>query len=353
MAGLKDVAAMARVSVSTVSRILNEDPSLSVTEDTKERVRLAAETLNYAKKPSTTAAHPHKKLTLSLIMFCSKDHEYEDEYFMSIRRGIETECRLSRVAIASVIRGGEVTARLKEVKNIDGVIVVGHVSPSIIDQISAIQPLIIFVDESPNSAVFDSVTSNFFYATVELIDHFLAQGHQTIGFIGGDEYVHSPTPDRDMNVIANAEKLRFVHYKQKLESLGLYDEKYVAIGEWSSNAGYQLMKSMIAKGDLPTAMIIASDPLALGAIRALHESALTVPGDMAVASYNDIELAEYFSPSLTSAKIHSDQMGKSAVKLFKERCEGREIPAKVIHPCRIQYRESSVMTPSAKQTAVQ
>ncbi|MCP3031645.1 LacI family DNA-binding transcriptional regulator [Halobacillus sp. A1] len=342
MASLKDVAREANVSIATVSRVLNEDKNLSVANTTRERVYESARKLNYLslshKKKSN--ARPSKK-AIGMIVFCSKDYEYEDEYFSSIRRGIEAECLRQDIVISTLVRQEQNLLEENRLDDLSGIIVVGNISPQLVHQIYSKYERVVFVDESPGLEKFDSVTSDFHSATTRLLEHLVSLGHQNIGFIGGPEFVHSPMKDRELQVIDNLEKLRFEPYKKIMSKRGFYDEGNVYIGDWSTDAGYQLMTQAIAKGDLPSSFIIASDPLAVGALRALHDAGLNVPNDVSIVSFNDIEMAKYLNPPLTTAKVFSDEMGKSAVKLLNERIEGRVVPSKIIHPCKIQFRESS------------
>lgn len=340
MSNLKDVALEANVSIATVSRVLNRDQSLSVANSTRDRVFESAKKLKYLpSKKKTLATKPTSKLTIGLVIFCSKDHEYEDEYFMSIRQGIESTSLQYGFSISTVIRLGEHSLE-DSFKDLDGVIAIGNISLSIVQQIYAQHDRIVFVDESPRTDLFDSVTSNFFSATTQLTDHLLSLGHRNIGYLGGDEIVHTKAQESDIDAIENMEKLRYIPYKKVLEKYGFFNQKHVYFGDWSTDAGYQMMKQAIDKGNLPTAFLMASDPIAIGAIRALHEHGLRVPNDVSIASFNDIEIAKYVNPPLTTAKVFSEQMGISAVKLLKERIEGREVPTKIIHPCRIEIRDS-------------
>ncbi|GGF30022.1 putative HTH-type transcriptional regulator MsmR [Halobacillus andaensis] len=342
MASLKDVAKAANVSIATVSRVLSEDETLSVADTTRKRVYESAKKLNYLSLSNKKKASLlNKKKSIGLIIFCSKDYEYEDEYFISIRRGIEAECLRFNLNISSVVRQEKNWTEDTSLNDLHGVIVVGNISPETVQQIYAKYNRVVFVDESPGTEKFDSVTSDFYSATIRLMEHLISLGHKNIGFIGGQEIIHSSYQEPELDSIDNLEKLRFVPYKKIMERRGYYNDQHVYIGDWSTDAGYHLMNQAISKGQLPTAFITASDPLAIGALRALHDSGFHVPNDVSIVSYNDVELASYLNPPLTTAKVFSEEMGKSAVKLLNERMEGRDIPTKIVHPCKVQFRESS------------
>ncbi|MFG6147845.1 LacI family DNA-binding transcriptional regulator [Halobacillus sp. B23F22_1] len=345
MTSLKDVAKEANVSIATVSRVLREDITLSVAETTKNRIYESAEKLNYM-----TLSHkkkfssPHSRESIGLLIFCSKDYEYEDEYFIKIRRGIEAECSRLQLNISTVIRKVESADQETSLNDLSGVIVVGNIAPETVQQIYSQCDRVVFIDDSPGIEVFDSVTSDLYGATSRLLEHLLSLGHKNIGYIGGQEIIHSSNKETDLDSIDNLEKLRYFPYKKIMKSKGYYEEKNVFIGDWSTDEGYRLMMEAISRGQLPTAFVAASDPLAIGALRALHEMGVHVPEDVSIVSYNDIELASYLTPPLTTARVYSEQMGKSAVKLLNERINGRKVPTKIIHPCHIQFRDSTAVS---------
>ncbi|NEW00623.1 substrate-binding domain-containing protein [Bacillus megaterium] len=100
------------------------------------------------------------------------------------------------------------------------------------------------------------------------------------------------------------------------------------------------MKKFIEKGSLPSAMLIASDPMAIGAMRALNEANIKVPQDLSIISFDDIEAAAYLNPPLSTVKIHTDEMGKMAVKLLYDRIKGRSVPIKAILAADFILRDS-------------
>ncbi|WP_147804212.1 LacI family DNA-binding transcriptional regulator [Alkalicoccus halolimnae] len=338
MANLREVAARAGVSVSTVSRVLNNDESLSVTSLTKEKIMEAAENLQYKKHSQKKKSRTHQ---IGLLIFCSKDYEYEDEYFMVMRRSIERQAEKEGLSIAVQIREIEKLQDADLLNNLEGLIIVGNISSSIVNQLSRQNQKIVFVDESPDINRFDSVTADFLTATTAVLNHLRSLGHRRIGYIGGTEIPHQQFEDTDFTGIDNLEKMRFLPYKRMLTSWGEYKEEFVHIGGWSTEEGYQMMKKALQQEEGPSAYVVASDPMAVGAIRALHEAGVKVPHDISIVSFNDIQMAKYLNPPLTTVKVPVEQMGVSAVKLIREQIDGRDIPTKLIHPCAVQYRDSA------------
>jgi LacI family transcriptional regulator len=122
---------------------------------------------------------------------------------------------------------------------------------------------------------------------------------------------------------------------------GLYNPEKVLVGDWGPTSGYSLMKQLIDKGQLPSAVVVGSDPMALGVLRALHEADLKVPEDVSVVSFDDIEAAAFMNPRLSTVKVHTDEMGKTAVKILFDRLKGRTVPIKVTLPTELVIRDSA------------
>lgn len=112
------------------------------------------------------------------------------------------------------------------------------------------------------------------------------------------------------------------------------------IGEYSMREGYRLMKKAIDQGHLPEAFFIASDSMAIGALKALQEAGLQVPRDTAIVSFNGIEEAEFASTPLTTVKVYTEEMGRTGVKLLLDRLNGRTLPHHVTLPTTLIVRQS-------------
>ncbi|GAA3317000.1 hypothetical protein GCM10020331_014590 [Ectobacillus funiculus] len=121
-------------------------------------------------------------------------------------------------------------------------------------------------------------------------------------------------------------------FQRIMKEKGLYNTEYTFIGEWTSAGGYERMKEALDKGNHPSAFVVASDPMAIGAMRALHEAGIKVPEEMALISFDDIEAAAFLNPPLSSVKVHTDEMGALAVDTLLSRLKGRQIPVKVVLP---------------------
>lgn len=137
-----------------------------------------------------------------------------------------------------------------------------------------------------------------------------------------------------------SEDKRLTTFERFMKERDLFDTKAVFIGEYTMAQGYKLMKKAIQSTKLPEAFFIGSDPMAIGALRALQEANLHVPNDVAIISFDDIEAAKFASTPLTTIRVHTREMGSTGVKLLLDRLNGRELPMTITLPTELVIRES-------------
>lgn len=339
MATIKDIAAYAKVSSSTVSRVLNNDPTLSVADETRNRIIEASKELGYTtvrKRRNEQKLENLSSPRIGIILTCSLEEEedgVDDPYFSIIRQGVESECLNQGIYTNKVIRSTD-SHQEQIIEDIDGLIVIGGMNLGLLNRLKDSLDNIVFINNSPDEDSYDSVMIDFRKATTSAMEHLLNQGFKEIGYIGGsvsDDFSDNNLVSRDM---------RLTIYEEIMKSKGTYRRDQVFIGEFSMTQGYQLMKDAISKGNLPEAFFIASDSMAIGALRAIQEANLKVPEDIAIVSFNDVQMAKFASVPLTSVKVYTEQMGRVGVKMLLDRINGREIPLKVTLPTKLVIRDS-------------
>ncbi|RBW71319.1 LacI family DNA-binding transcriptional regulator [Bacillus taeanensis] len=339
MATIKDIAVRSNVSAATVSRVLNNDHTLSVTGETRQRILNAAQELRYKtvrKRRVEQKISSIKSPRVGVVLVQSLEEEVDgldDPYFSSIRQGIENEFLNRGVFTNKVIRLTN-TNYDQVVNDLDGLIVVGGISIDTLNKVSTCLDNVVFVNYSPDEDKYDSVTVDFEKATKRALEHLLTLGYKRIGYIGGREREHFPT-----NTLLIEDK-RQTTFEMVMEKAEIYDSNDVFIGEYTMSQGYELMKKAIEQGDLPEAFFISSDSMAIGAMRALQESDFRVPQDVAIVSFNDVEMAKFSITPLTTVKVHTEQMGRMGVQLLLDRINGRKVPLKVTVPTELVIRES-------------
>ncbi len=316
---LKDIANEVGVSLATVSRVLNYDQSLSVSDETRQRIFKVADDLNYSKNKSH-ANNTAVRKKLAIIQWYSESKEQDDLYYMSIRMGIERQGQAKQFEVSRIFQNdtGKVDG------DVDAIIAVGKFSPQQVESMSDLSDKIVFVDDDQFSAGFDSVLTDFKLSVEHVVDYFWNRGIEDIGIIHGTER----TTDQAIEV----KDQRMFSYRAAMESRNAYNPKWVFQGDYTSQSGYRMMKEAIDKlgDDLPHAFFVANDPMAAGAIKALQAAKISVPDRVKIFSFNNTSLATFVYPELSSVNVETELMGETAVNLIVSQLQtGRKIPQRI------------------------
>lgn len=323
MATLKDIATEAGVSLSTVSRVLNDDPTLNVKEETKHRILEIAEKLEY--KSSGQRKQPIIQPTQHRILVLysyQQEMEINDPYYLAIRHGIETQCEHLGIELTNCYKNNTIP----DAKNMTGILIVSTPTKDILDTAARISDNICLIDFKDTRSQYDSVDVDLERISKEIINYFINQQINRIGFIGGaDEF--------DQADIRETIFVEYGKFKKVVSSQDVYR------GDFSSASGYELANKMFSKGDYPKALFVASDSIAIGVLRAIHEQNLRIPEDITLISINDIPTARFTFPPLSTVRIHSEMMGIQGVNLLLERSrDGRTLPLQLYIPSTLILR---------------
>lgn len=336
MVTIKDIAEKAGVSSATVSRVLNNDYTLQVAEETRQRIVEVAKELDYKKGGSRSAgkraAAVVEQANVGLVIWCSEQLEFSDPYFLSIRQGIEQECAKHDIGVTKVFRFMEEFDHAIDSYQLDGLFVIGKVHRDLLNKLTRMNTIVsidYMLDDSYDSVMFDLRKS-----TREAMEHLFQLGHRKIGYIGGISYIRKAE-----GKVLNIDE-RQLEFEAIMKEKELFDPRLTFVGDWQAEAGYQLMRQALELKDRPTAFLIGSDPMAIAALKAVSESELKVPGDIAIVSFDDIQLASFVTPPLTTVKVFTEEMGATAVKLMVDRFKGREVPLHVTIPTKLIVRKS-------------
>ncbi len=252
-----------------------------------------------------------------------QEAEVNDPYYLSIRHGIETQCDKLGITLTncydSIID--------VETQKITGILLVGKTDSAVIRKLpKRLADSICYIDFSDSDSTYDSVDIDLARISKQVVDFFVEQGYARIGFIGGQDEPNT----------ADIRENAFVEYGSLK---GVVSEDDIYRGDFSSLSGYDLAKAMLAKGDFPKALFIASDSIAIGVLRAIHEFGLNIPQDIALISVNDIPTARFTFPPLSTVRIHSEMMGIQGVNLLVEKYrDGRALPLQVHVPSKLKLR---------------
>lgn len=326
MATIKDIAEMADVSVATVSRILNNDATLKTSMETKQKVMEAAKRLNYKKTRRQTKA----AFKLGIVQWFSAEQETKDSYYLSVRKGIEDFCMKNCIQMVRAFKSD--LNYTEQLQNVDGLICIGKFGDKEIKKLKKISKNIVFLDMSVADYSVTSFSLDFKMAVNTAMDYLTDKGHNKIAFLGGKEYLE------DNLLFDDERKKSYVSYCQKHE---MEWEKYLKEGVYSIESGYELMMELIKENNIPTAVFAASDYIAFGAMKAIKENGLKIPGDISIIGFDDADICDYTMPALTTIHAPAYQMGQYGVNfLFAASNLSIAEPVKVKMPCRLVERES-------------
>ncbi|MDE6759392.1 MAG: LacI family DNA-binding transcriptional regulator [Lachnospiraceae bacterium] len=326
MATIKDIAEEAGVSPAAVSRILNNDASLSVSLATKQKVWDTAKKLHYHKAKSRNKA----SFRMGIVQWFSAEQEMQDNYYLLIRQGIEDFCMKNSIQIIRAFRSD---ANYMEIlKDADGLICIGKFSNEEVGQFIGICGNIVFLDMLVSDSGITTLTMDFKQAVDLALDYLTDLGHKRIAFLGGIEFAGDKEP------VMDERKEAFVSYMKKRNP---EYTPFIYEGTFSTASGYEMMERILKEKEHPTAVFTASDALAFGAMKAIKDCGLRIPEDISVIGFNDTEMSAYTSPALTTVHAPAYDMGQHGANfLYVSSNLSITTPLKAKIPCYLVERDS-------------
>lgn len=331
------------MSISTVSRVINNDTSRHISHETKTKVWRAAKDLGYSAAdpgsvPAAKAWKPSAALRQVGCIVSVPQNKYNDPYFSPIIAGIERKlgelgCKLAYVIAKEEIKGESGLRSLVQETKLDGIVIIEGIPPDIYEYIKKVVPAVVGIDVSdPTVPV---ITYDRVEAAKSAVSHLIEQGHTRIGFIGGT----GRTGDME-------KEKRFRGYRSAMQEAGLtMDPKWIINANWDVDLSYSLVRELLedAGGDeRPTAIFAASDMMAISAMRAAAERELRIPEDIAFVGLDNIEVSQYTSPPLTTVHIPKHEIGMMAAKVLVDQLEGKNpLPFRLFMPYQLLIRKSS------------
>lgn len=322
MVTIKDIAQYVGVSNATVSRVLNEDETMNVSEMTKERIFQAAKELGYEKKKTKK-----KNSIFALVQWYSLEEEMVDEYYHAIRLGAEKYCAKMGVEVRRVFKND--VNMIESLKGVDGILCIGKYSKSEMDTLSKYQGNIIFVDMDAYHQ-YNCIMLDFVQGMQELVEYIAYFQHQKILFLTGQEYTN------DGNLFKDIRK------KELMDNCTIHGMNLEIIeGEFTMDSGYKMMHKKIENGLDRTMVVCGNDAIAMGALRALQEHHIKVPRDVSVSGFNNMQASRYTNPPLTTLHAPSEEMGEYAAMFLLEHKDNLPpLPVKILMPLKLMKRES-------------
>ena len=311
-----DIAREAKVGIGTVSRVLNNSPK--VTTETRDRVITVAKRLNYQPHAFAQALARKRSNTLSAVI-----PFFTNYFFIQVLQGVQES--LMALGYDLIIHGtnsqdqlDEYFSRSMRKGRVDGILLFSLGLPQrFADEFIERNIPIVLVDTL--HPAFDSIRVDNIKGAKKATEHLLSLGHTDIGMINA-------------NITSVPAKERLASFKETLNEKNLTVRDEIIVSSMSRNqdgfnrdAGYCSMKDILSqKIKLPTAFFVSSDIQAIGVINALTEKGIRVPEDVAIVSFDDIELAQHFG--LTTMRQPMYDMGIMAIEKIFERIKDPKLP---------------------------
>ncbi|MCL5039295.1 MAG: LacI family transcriptional regulator [Firmicutes bacterium] len=304
----RDIARLARVSTRTVSRVLNGD--IHVRGETRERVLAAIRETQY--RPNTIASLRRSPTqTLGVMVGHSPDVVFSNPFFAEMLRGIGRTTAMQGYKVVLMTYSQDWTkGDLINNRLVDGLILMSLRQDD--PMVTHLQELgLPFVQTSRNEMVpyvdVDNVSGGYLAVT-----HLVQQGHRRIGLINGPLELPSS-------------RERQAGYKKALLEAGIsYDQELVVTATFSEDAGYEVAQHFLRMADIPTAIFVTADLMAMGAMRAIHQFGLSVPGDISLIGFDGVSLGQYMNPPLTTINQQGERKGAVAAELLLRMVRGEE-----------------------------
>lgn len=331
---LKELAKLANVSVSTVSRVINGDEN-SASAKTREKIWKLVRETNYI--PNTAAQKLRKGIKNTKMkthniacVFARTTDGLSDPFFSQIFQAIEQEaiknsCTVTGVFSAQSMNSDGIYDDLI-LSEPDGIILIGRYSKPLYTYLSKKFKNIVYTGLNKVSDECDQIICDGYTAAKTAVKRLHSLGHSNIGYIG-----------------EMSNEARYRGYFDALVELKIPVERnFIIDAPLSVKGGYEAVEKLLKiSSDTPTAVFCANDITAIGVLKALSETNIKVPDDISVISIDNIEMCQFVSPMLTSIDIPKTDMGKFAFKILLDRIKGgHKLPVKLEVPFKIIQRES-------------
>lgn len=333
MATLKDLSEHTGYSIATISRILNNDPRMSASEETRMKVISAANEFDYSTTKSKKGRNTKNILNIGMVFSCQfawRKNNFEQSWIKCFKK----VCSNSKISLEKLELGKQNDTRSSR---IDGILAIGVFTEHQINRIMNISQNVVFLDATADEILYDSVVINSHAGMAQAIEYLKQYDHEKIGYFGP------------------CGKQRFWKKRILTEVLhSMYQDAMYVYGFskniWTLEADVDVEKSKQSMIDyinfgkaLPTAIIAASMENAFGIIQAFREFDIKIPRDISVIAFCDIDRSKCELNELTNVHIEEENMCRAAIRLIIERMPThthavsvRKTPKKVMIPPALQ-----------------
>jgi LacI family transcriptional regulator len=312
-----DVARLANVSQAMVSYVLNDNTSVSIPDETRQRILDTIEQLGYQPNRTARSLRASKTFTIAAII-----PDITNPFYPAFVRGIQDVADQRDYDVITYNTDGLADKERKCIRSVlegrvDGVIaVLFHTRArdlfSLLDHNSPIVRLEA-IRKAAGERPLDNIYLDNVAAAQEAVTHLIDKGHSRVGMLVGHE---GPT------------HYRVIGYRKALDSAGIQvQESLIQVGDFNEQGGYRAMQALLKRHPRPTAVFAANDLMAMGAYLAIQEADLRIPQDVAVIGFDNIPTAKLVNPPLTTIDQFQQEVGQRAAEMLFERLDGTAPPS--------------------------
>lgn len=331
----RDVAKLAHVSRTTVSFILNDVPGVSISAATRKRVLDAAKKLNYSPNVAGKKLVSGKSYTIGLVLCQSPEQIFTDAFLPQVILGVEQAAMQQgfHVLLKPVDpndTGGY--ARLITENHVDGILLSGpRQDDNALMNLHQQRVPVMLMGQLPETDIpFVDIDAT---AGAELaVNHLIEHGHQRIGIITNAPLDYTSAQQRRDGYLRALKKAKLP-----------INKAYTKEGNYTPASGFSAMQALLNSTPRPTAVFVASDVVAMGAMLAIKDAGLDIPRDMAVIGFDDIPLAEFFDPPLTTIHLPAFGIGWAGGERLIRMIQGEGLnDASLLLESKLIIRQSSM-----------
>lgn len=301
---IKDVADAAGVSTATVSHVINN--TRFVTDETRTRVTRAINKLNYYPNAQARSFALGRSTTLGLVV-----SDIANPFFPEIVKAVELAAYEQGydVVLANTSydagRTSNYVRRFIERKVAGVLLMTSELDTSLIDELRRQQVAVVFLDLGRPGAQMSNIVVDYELGIEQAIKHLKDLGHTRIAYIGGPKRLRSAVK-------------RLEAFENSIKKFLPRAKPIIREGDFQMTSGLNIATELLGLSPRPTALVVANDLMAFGAVRACRMSGLRVPEDVSVIGYDDIALAQMSDPPLTTVQLPRAELGRTAVEAVME-----------------------------------
>jgi len=309
---IKDIAREADVSVTTVSRVINNKPDVG--DDTRAKILKIIDEMNYNPNSVARGLVMQKTHTIGLII-----PDISNPFFPQVARAVEDKAQKLGYSVIFFNTDNHLEREKKAVelfksKQVDGLIVsLSLGNEKILKELKSTNYPVVQIDRSVLTDSYPLVSIDNKNSAYQMVEYMLKKGHRKIAHISGD-----------LNTTTARERLE--GYKKALKNYEVeINNDYIIEGDYTQHSGFKAMQRLLKLKDRPSAVFAANDLSAAGVYKALFAAGLKIPDDIAVAGHDDIDIASLLRPELTTMRQPKYSMGERAVTVLLRMINNQQI----------------------------